>query len=91
MLTYDIKKLGGHFLLIVRCIEVYNHTFLCFVRVFSSPRAISLPFGRPFLKGVPLSKMEGGGFPILEFPKGAPPSVWSFVRVWTFGLRRSHL
>jgi hypothetical protein len=27
-----------------------------------------------FLKGAPSSKKEGGGFSILKFPKGAPPS-----------------
>jgi hypothetical protein len=73
MFTKHIKKLGGCFWLIVRYIAVYNRKLFRFLRVFSSPQAISLPFGRPFLKGEPSSKGEGGGFSIFEFPKGAPP------------------
>jgi hypothetical protein len=47
MFTQHIQKLGVCFLLIVRYIAVYNHKFLCFMRV-SPPQAISLPFDRPF-------------------------------------------
>ena len=60
-------------MLIVRYIEVYNPKCLCFLRVFSSPRAISLSFGRPFWKGEPpwgISKWKILPLPFLE--EGAP-------------------
>jgi hypothetical protein len=59
-------------LIIVRYIEVYNHKFLCFVRVFHPPPELfrSLSVGH-FRRGVPLGnfKMEN---PPPSFLEGAP-------------------
>jgi hypothetical protein len=59
-------------LIIVRYIEVYNHKFLCFVRVFHPPELFRSLLVGHFRRGSPLGEFKNGKSSPFLFGRGSP-------------------
>jgi hypothetical protein len=59
-------------LIIVRYIEVYNHKFLCFVRVFHPPSYFALFWSAILGGGAPLGNLKMENPPPSFLEEGAP-------------------